>query len=97
MEWTHIACMAAGGLLGSFLMTVWQNERRYRRERELAHWRRRIDEKAVACGLIDPPLPEPPAPPSSTEGRSRGNMKCQRGGRPMPGGPPPRATRPRLS
>lgn len=34
MEWTHFACMAAGGLLGSFLMTVWRNERRHRREQE---------------------------------------------------------------
>lgn len=34
MEWTHIACMAAGGLLGSFLMTVWRNERRHRREQD---------------------------------------------------------------
>ena len=60
MEWTHIACMAAGGLLGSFLMTVWQNERRYRRERE--------DEPIrIADGWWLPkaknPPPRPPAPP----------------------------------
>lgn len=34
MEWTHLICMAAGGLVGSFLMTVWKNERRYRREQD---------------------------------------------------------------
>ena len=61
MEWTHIACMAAGGLLGSFLMTVWQNERRDRLERE--------DEPIrLADGWWFPkaknqPSPPPPAPP----------------------------------
>ena len=63
MEWTHIACMAAGGLLGSFLMTVWQNERRYRREPDFT----------VPVRLADgwwfppatqPPPPAPPAPPA---------------------------------
>jgi hypothetical protein len=63
MEWTHIACMAAGGLLGSFLMTVWQNERAYRRrERDFT----------VPVRLADgwwfpkaegPPPPAPPPPP----------------------------------
>lgn len=57
MEWTHIACLLAGTFVGTFLMTVWQNERRHQREKELrrAELRRRIVEKAVLCGLLDPP------------------------------------------
>ena len=39
MEWTHLVCMAAGGLLGSFLMTVWSNERMYKRQREYEIYR----------------------------------------------------------
>jgi hypothetical protein len=34
MQWTHLVCLFAGGFVGVFLMTVWRNERRYRREQE---------------------------------------------------------------
>ncbi len=34
MGWTHLACLLAGGFVGVFLMTVWRNERRYRREQD---------------------------------------------------------------
>jgi hypothetical protein len=39
MEWTHLVCLFAGGFVGVFLMTVWRNERRYRREQDaFAAW-----------------------------------------------------------
>ena len=87
MEWTHLACLLAGVFFGTFLMTVWQNERRYRREREGEPIR--ISNVCWYPKATNPPPPAPPAPPLITEGRSRGNMKCQCGGRPMPDGPPP--------
>ena len=67
MEWTHIACMAAGGLLGSFLMTVWQNERRYRRQRAATE----IYCDAFNRGRWFPPATRepPPAPPAPPEVR----------------------------
>lgn len=34
MAWTHLVCLLAGTFVGVFLMTVWRNERRYRREQE---------------------------------------------------------------
>ena len=34
MDWSHFACLTAGGFVGVFLMTVWRNERRYRREQD---------------------------------------------------------------
>ena len=34
MEWTQFACLLAGCFIGSFLMTVRRNERRYRREQD---------------------------------------------------------------
>jgi hypothetical protein len=34
MDWSHLACLLAGVFVGSFLMTVWRNERRYRREQD---------------------------------------------------------------
>lgn len=44
MEWTQIACLLAGCFLGSFLMTVYRNNRQHRREQEamrLASWNKR--------------------------------------------------------
>jgi hypothetical protein len=67
MEWTHLACLLAGTFVGSFLMTVLQNERRYRREREATE---------MYCDMFNrgrwfppatqPPPPAPPAPPEAT-------------------------------
>lgn len=34
MEWAHLACLLAGTFVGVFLMTVWRNERRHRREQD---------------------------------------------------------------
>jgi hypothetical protein len=34
MEWTQLACLLVGTFVGSFLMTVWRNERRHRREQD---------------------------------------------------------------
>ena len=66
MEWTHIACMAAGGMLGSFLMTVWQNERRYQRRVTPG-----FDDEAIRLAdgwwfpkAKGPPPPAPPVPPA---------------------------------
>jgi hypothetical protein len=50
MNWSHWACAMAGSFVGSFLMTVWNNERSHRRNRDLFHlmyhlgeWRRPDD------------------------------------------------------
>jgi len=32
MDWSHWACATAGSFVGSFLMTVWQNNRKRRHE-----------------------------------------------------------------
>ena len=57
MEWTHLACLLAGTFVGSFLMTVWRNERRYQRDERS----RRAFEKAAHRGIIDLNLLYPPA------------------------------------
>lgn len=53
MDWSHWACAMAGSFVGSFLMTVWQNERNRRRTQRhrdlyrlmfhLGEWRRPED------------------------------------------------------
>lgn len=64
MEWTHIACMAAGGLLGSFLMTVWQNERRAWNHEWGRVTREAFDGFRMYPPATQPPPPAPPAPPA---------------------------------
>jgi beta-lactamase regulating signal transducer with metallopeptidase domain len=34
MEWSHFVVWLLGYFIGSLLMTVWRNERRYRREQD---------------------------------------------------------------
>lgn len=75
MDWTHMACMAAGVLLGSFLM----NERCYRREREALELHREMFNQ----GRLFPPATPVPCsrqpetrrivngPTGSGEGRRR--------------------------
>ena len=58
MEWTHLACLLAGTFVGSFLMTVWQNERAYRREREDEPIR--ISNVCWYPKATNPPPPPPP-------------------------------------
>jgi hypothetical protein len=56
MEWTHLACLTAGGFVGVFLMTVWRNERRYRE----AQRHRDLYREAVILASsypLDRPLP----------------------------------------
>jgi len=64
MEWTHLACLTAGGFVGVFLMTVWRNERRYReaqRHREM--YREMFIRGRWFPKATQPPPPAPPAPP----------------------------------
>jgi hypothetical protein len=64
MEWTHWACAMAGCFVGSFLMTVFGNERRHREEQR----RRDMYLDAFHRGRFypaatQPPPTAPPAPP----------------------------------
>jgi hypothetical protein len=66
MEWTHFVVWLLGIFIGSFLMTVWQNERK-RRE---GNYHRRLWVDAFERGRFYPPAtteppPPPPAPPRS--------------------------------
>jgi hypothetical protein len=64
MEWTHFATGLAGAFIGSFLMTVWQNERRRRSTERNREWFAEMWERGrwYPPATQDPP-PLPPAPP----------------------------------
>jgi hypothetical protein len=64
MEWTHFLIWMLGIFIGSFLMTVWQNERK-RRE---GNYHRRLWVDAFERGRFYPPAKSepPPAPPKVT-------------------------------
>lgn len=83
MDWSHLSCMACGAI--GVWLALTSGKRRCEIESD--------EPIRLADGWWFPkaknPPPRPPAPPSITEGRSRGNMKCRRDGRPMPDGPPP--------
>ena len=66
MEWTHLACLFAGGFVGVFLMTVWRNERRHReaqRHREM--YREMFIRGRWFPEATQPPPPAPPASPGA--------------------------------
>ena len=75
MEWTHLTCAMAGCFVGSFLVTVWQNERKRRASQRNREWFSAMWEQAssepirLADGWWYPKAsnpvspPPPPAPP----------------------------------
>lgn len=66
MDIGHVAIGLAGAFVGSFLMTVWQNERRHKRQRQASEMYREM----LIRGRWFPPAtqlppPAPPAPPKT--------------------------------
>jgi hypothetical protein len=59
MDISHVAIGLAGAFIGSFLMTVWHNERWHRRNREAVEMYRQM----YIRGRWFPPSTQPPPPP----------------------------------
>lgn len=61
---SHLAFLFSGTFVGSFMMAVWQDERRYRREREALELHREIFNRGRWFPPATQPPPQaPPAPP----------------------------------